>query len=92
MIYWITQTINSSTRMYYEHRHNPRPLGPDDRVRVPSAIGLTTELVDRAPREWAERTYNLQRWTEFPRGGHFFAFEEPGLLVNELRAFFNVVQ
>jgi pimeloyl-ACP methyl ester carboxylesterase len=89
MIYWITQTINASTRMYYEYCHHPRPLGPADRVRVPAAIGLTTEPVDRAPREWAERSYDIQRWTEFPRGGHFFAFEEPELLAEELRAFFH---
>lgn len=88
-LYWVTQTINSSMRLYYEYRRHARPLGPEERVRVPSAIGLTTEAVDRAPREWAARTYsNLQRWTEFPRGGHFFALEEPGLLVDELRAFF----
>ena len=67
-------------------------MGPADRVRVPSAIGLTTEPVDRAPREWAERSYDIQRWTEFDRGGHFFALEEPVLLADELRAFFNVVQ
>jgi len=88
-LYWLTQTIGSSMRMYYEHRRYPRPLGPADRVRVPSAIGLTTEAVDHAPREWAERTYNIQRWTEFPRGGHFFALEEPGLLAAELRTFFH---
>jgi len=88
MIYWITQTINSSMRMYYEYRHHPRPLGPHDRVRVPAAIGLTTEAVDHAPRGWAARSYDIQRWTEFPRGGHFFAFEEPELLAAELRSFF----
>ena len=88
MIYWITQTINASMRMYYEYRHHPRPLTATDRVRVPAAIGLTTEAVDHAPREWAERTYDIQRWTEFPRGGHFFAFEEPELLAQELRQFF----
>ncbi len=53
-----------------------------------AAIGLTTEAVDRAPREWAGRSYDIRRWTEFPRGGHFFAFEEPGLLAEELRQFF----
>jgi pimeloyl-ACP methyl ester carboxylesterase len=41
-----------------------------------------------APREWAQRFFNVQRYTELPRGGHFAAFEEPQLLAEDLRAFF----
>ena len=40
------------------------------------------------PREWAERAYDVVRWTEFPRGGHFAAMEEPELLAEDIRAFF----
>jgi hypothetical protein len=40
------------------------------------------------PREWAERFFDVQRWSEMPRGAHFAALEEPDLLVNEIRAFF----
>ena len=40
------------------------------------------------PREWVERCYNLQRWAELPRGGHFAAMEEPELLAQDIRAFF----
>ncbi len=87
-LYWVTETINSSIRMYYESRHNPIPLKPGDRIQVPCAIALTREEVDHAPREWAERTYNVQHWTEFPRGGHFIAAEEPELLAEDLRKFF----
>ena len=29
------------------------------------------------PRAWAERFFNVERWTEMPRGGHFAAMEEP---------------
>ena len=87
-LYWVTQTINSSIRLYYESRHNPAPLALGQRVTVPTAVALTTEEVDHAPREWAERTYDVQRWTELPRGGHFAALEEPELLVQDIRAFF----
>ena len=87
-IYWLTQTINSSIRMYYAARHYPQPATAEDRVTVPTGVALTTEAVDHAPREWAERLYHLQRWTELPRGGHFLALEEPELLAEELRAFF----
>jgi len=40
------------------------------------------------PRAWAERFFNVERWTEMPRGGHFAAMEEPALLADDIRAFF----
>ncbi len=43
----------------------------------------------RPPREWAEAAFNIQRWTVMPRGGHFAAMEEPQLLADDIRAFFN---
>lgn len=88
MIYWITETIHASMRAYYETRHNPNPLPAGGRVRVPTGVALTREKVDLAPRSWAERTYNIQHWTEFPRGGHFMALEEPELLAADIREFF----
>jgi epoxide hydrolase len=52
-------------------------------------VAMTTEAVQRAPREWVERRYtDLRHWTEFPRGGHFLALEDPELLARDLRAFF----
>jgi pimeloyl-ACP methyl ester carboxylesterase len=42
----------------------------------------------RPPRRWAEATFNIQRWTVMPRGGHFAAMEEPQLLAEDIRAFF----
>jgi pimeloyl-ACP methyl ester carboxylesterase len=42
----------------------------------------------RPPRSWAERAYNVVRWTEMPSGGHFAAMEEPALLADDIRAFF----
>jgi hypothetical protein len=88
MIYWVTQTINSSMRMYYEYRHTARPDPSPERIVAPCGVALTTEAVDRAPRERAERTYDLRRWTELSSGGHFLALEEPEALARELRAFF----
>jgi len=40
------------------------------------------------PKEFAERSYNVQHWTEMPRGGHFAAFEQPDLLAEDIRSFF----
>jgi pimeloyl-ACP methyl ester carboxylesterase len=90
-IYWVTQTINSSMRRYYDFRNYiaPAPRKPGDRIEVPTGIAMfpgEVELV--VPREWADRSYNIQRWTDMPRGGHFPALEEPDLLVQDLRAFF----
>lgn len=87
-IYWVTQTINSSTRFYYESTHNPWRFQPGQRIEVPCAVALFPEEIVHPPREWAERTLNLQRWTEMPRGGHFAAMEEPELLAEDIRSSF----
>ncbi len=90
-IYWVTQTINSSMRRYFEKRHDPNltPLDTGNRVETPTAIAMFPGEKDLVvPREWADRAYNIHQWTEMPRGGHFPAYEEPGLLVEDIRAFF----
>ena len=87
-IYWVTQTANSSTRLYYESQHNPWNLEQGDRIQVPCAVALFPAEISNSPREWAERAYNVQRWTEMPSGGHFAALEEPNLLAEDIRAFF----
>jgi microsomal epoxide hydrolase len=85
MIYWVTGTATSSTRIYYENRvATPRP----DRVTVPTACALFPKEITTPPRKWVEARYNLVRWTEMPRGGHFAALEQPQLLVDDVRAFF----
>jgi len=85
-IYWATQTINSSIRLYYEV--NQTPAEEPGFTKVPTALALFPKDISTPPREWAERFYNLHRWTEMPRGGHFAAMEEPELLVEDIRAFF----
>ena len=91
MIYWVSETINSSMRRYYESRHDPsrRPLKLGERIETPTGIAMFPGEVDLVvPREWAERCYNVKRWTDMPAGGHFPALEEPSLLVEDIRAFF----
>lgn len=88
-IYWATETANSSIRSYFERAHDTRVLKPEDKIRVPTGVALTTEAVEHAPREWVERRYaDIRRWTEFPSGGHFLAAENPQMLATEIRAFF----
>jgi pimeloyl-ACP methyl ester carboxylesterase len=88
MIYWITGSINSSTRLYYEARHHPWRLKPGTRIQTPAAVALFPGELARPPRHWAERVLNVKRWTPMPRGGHFAAMEEPKLLAEDIRAFF----
>jgi pimeloyl-ACP methyl ester carboxylesterase len=86
-LYWVTGTANAANRSYYERAREPRRI--TSRITIPTGVALSTEAVQRTPRERAERAYaDIRRWTEFPRGGHFFAAEEPQLLAEELRAFF----
>jgi pimeloyl-ACP methyl ester carboxylesterase len=93
-LYWVTGTITSSVRDYFDNRWYGDPLGPDDFVTVPTGIAIfANELVAEGepPREWAERLYNVRRWTPMPRGGHFAAAEEPELLAGDIATFFGEV-
>ena len=57
-------------------------------VEAPTAIAVMPHELTHPPRRWAERYYNLQRWTPMPAGGHFAAAEEPEAIIEDLRAFF----
>ncbi len=87
MVYWVTGTITSSTRLYYESGNTPatRPVGYID---VPTGAANFPKEILFTPRLWAETGFNIVRWTMMPRGGHFAALEEPELLVDDVRAFF----
>jgi pimeloyl-ACP methyl ester carboxylesterase len=90
-IFWATQTIATSMRDYYDERWHDRPMGPHDRIEVPTAVALfANELVSEGtpPREWAERLFNIVRWTPMPQGGHFAPAEEPELLARDIAEFF----
>jgi pimeloyl-ACP methyl ester carboxylesterase len=92
--YWDWALGSAGMPWAWERRDVPggvdsRPLGPSERIGVPAAVAILGRGVVNVPREWAERSYaDLRRWTVFPRGGHFAAWEEPDLLAADLRAFF----
>lgn len=95
MIYWTTGTIGSSFLPYRDFaKAGPMRwikeaargwIGTD---RTPAGFALFPKDIGTPPREWAERFFNVRRWTEMDRGGHFAALEEPELLVEDIRAFF----
>lgn len=87
-LYWLTQTAGSSARIYYESRHAPPNPSAGRRIEVPTACADFPKEIIWSPRKWLEGRYNIVRWTEMPKGGHFAAFEQPQLLVDDVRAFF----
>ena len=87
-IYWVTQTISSSTRMYFENQKHLWTMEKDQKVPTPAGMAMFPQEISKPPREWGERSYDVRRWTEMANGGHFAALEEPQLLAEEVRAFF----
>lgn len=85
-LYWFTNSIGTSFRPYYEHALGT--LGPIGRITVPTALAVFPADLVTPPRSWAERRYNLRRYTRMPRGGHFAALEVPDLLTDDIQTFF----
>ena len=88
MLYWVTGSINSSMRIYYESRKAPLNLSPQNMVKPPVGVALFPKEVPMPPRSLAERGYNIVRWNAMERGGHFAAMEQPELFAGEIREFF----
>ena len=74
-----------------DNRQLEQELTAADMVTVPTAVAVFRQFIDDGTpsREWAERLYDIRRWTPMPRGGHFPAAEKPGLLSRDITAFFN---
>ncbi|HEY7437269.1 MAG TPA: epoxide hydrolase [Methylomirabilota bacterium] len=86
-LYWLTGTANAANRSYFERARETRRISA--RITVPTGVALTTEPIQRPPRELAERSFaDIRRWVDLPRGGHFVAAEAPEELARELREFF----
>jgi microsomal epoxide hydrolase len=85
-IYWFTRTAGSSARMYYESIGRGTVTIPP--VTVPLGVAIFPEEIVNSRRRWVERQNNLVHWSEFDRGGHFAALEEPDLLLDDIRTFF----
>jgi pimeloyl-ACP methyl ester carboxylesterase len=90
MIYWVTQTISSSMRIYYE-TGKMIPWPQKGRVETPTGVAIFPKDLVTAPREFGDRFYNIQSWHEMPRGGHFAALEQPELLADDISQFFSAL-
>jgi pimeloyl-ACP methyl ester carboxylesterase len=95
MVYWVTGSIGSAFTPYYDVLNAgptrwiseavKQKLGSDD---VPAGFALFPQDLAHPPREWADRFFNVQRWSQFPKGGHFTAMEQPETLAADIRDFF----
>jgi pimeloyl-ACP methyl ester carboxylesterase len=90
-LYWLTNTGVSSARLYWENKADFFDAKP---ITVPFAISVFPDELYQAPRSWAERAYphNLIHYNRLDRGGHFAAWEQPGLFSAEMRASFKTLR
>jgi pimeloyl-ACP methyl ester carboxylesterase len=89
MLYWATGSGASSARLYWESFNS---FITDGRVELPTGVASFPKEILRTPRRWCVAAYHLTHWTTMPRGGHFAAFEQPDLFVDDVRAFFATVR
>jgi len=96
MLYWLPGTGASAARLYWEsiRQVNRWISGPaSDTVAAPAGCSIFPKELQRPSRRWAERRFlDIRWWNEPDRGGHFAAFEQPELFVNEVRSFFRLVR
>jgi microsomal epoxide hydrolase len=90
-IYWFTASAGPSAQFYYEGaeavRRAAAGIAPPP-VPVPVGVAVFPQDIFLPVRAFAERDIpHITRWTEFERGGHFAALEQPELLVEDVRAF-----
>jgi epoxide hydrolase len=96
MLYWLPGTGASSARLYWEsiRQVNRWISGPvTDAVAVPTGCSIFPRELQRPSRRWAARRFlDIRWWNELDKGGHFAAFEQPELFVDEVRSFFRLVR
>jgi hypothetical protein len=89
MIYWVNGAAASSARLYWESFTSFGGVT----VPIPTGVSQFPKEIFAASRRWADRVYtDIRWWNELDRGGHFAAFEEPDLFVDEVRSFFRLVR
>jgi len=90
-LYWFTAAIGSSFWPYHARMHRPWPIPAGTTVDVPTGYAEFPKEILRPPRSLAAKTYtNIRRWSVMQKGGHFAALEQPRLLAQEIRQFFDM--
>ena len=89
MLYWLPAAGASSARLYWESFVRPG----FDEVTVPTGCSIFPKEIMRMSRRWAATRFtDIRYWNELDRGGHFAAFEQPVVFVDEVRSFFRLVR
>ena len=94
MLYWISASIGSSVRFYFETMmvmpgtSKEMATLSSKKVEVPTGVAMFPFELYHAPKSWCEIGYNLKRYTEFDRGGHFAAMEQPDSFIHDVKSFF----
>jgi len=82
MLYWLTKSAASSARLYWESFNSP----PMDEIKIPVGCTIFPKEIFRCSKRWAEARFpKLVHWNEPTKGGHFAAFEQPEIFVEEIR-------
>ncbi|MCU1501898.1 MAG: putative epoxide hydrolase [Ilumatobacteraceae bacterium] len=90
MHYWLPAAGASSARLYWESFNRFRSSEP---INAPAGMSLFPKEIFRPSRRWAERRFtDIRHWHELDSGGHFAAFEQPDVFVDEVRSFFRMVR
>lgn len=85
-LYWLTNTAVSSARLYWE---NKLVFFEPKHIKIPVAVSVFPDEIYAAPRSWTEKAYpKLMHYNRLDRGGHFAAWEQPGLFCAEMRTAF----
>jgi epoxide hydrolase len=96
MLYWLPGTGASAARLYWQSMRQVNQWISGrltDTVGVPAGCSVFPKELQRPSRRWAEKRFtDIRYWNEPARGGHFAAFEQPGLFVDEVRSFFRLVR
>jgi pimeloyl-ACP methyl ester carboxylesterase len=90
-LYWLTQTLPSSIRMYQENSKAPLVFEKNQSICIPVAFAHFPKELPTPPRSYIEKSFNVQQWTDMPKGGHFAALEQPALLSADLQKFFKKI-
>ncbi|HEV2413430.1 MAG TPA: epoxide hydrolase [Candidatus Dormibacteraeota bacterium] len=91
-VYWFTQTANSAARLYAEFARSGSAWGKVEPSTVPAGVAQFPYEIFPPIRRFAERSNNIVHWSEFDRGGHFAAMEQPDLLIGDIRAFYQALR
>ena len=92
MFYWLTKSASSSARLYWES-FGSFGGNPEEKLEIPIGCSIFPKEISRTPRSWAEQVYsNIVYWNELEKGGHFAAFEQPQIFLDEIRKSFKLMK